>query len=487
MIITMELLAYGLTARGFSVACRHLSDQAVLHIGLEREARAGFLRVSTEEDAAEEGMQIVLGQPPENDSRKNPRIYISNGSNVPHVLAEARDIQAKYSDWATRLLEAAVLRHDCQALVNMAREVFDVHMFVYDGLLRLAAYACDAPLEEDAYFTKIGDELYIGPKTVQIARENGIFENAKKHACAHVFHQGTVTAVTACIRDPDGFYLGYLFMTPEEKYAQAALPVADHLSACVAIAIGQQISASSPAGNEIGFPADVLRGERIPTPQIEHMLAIQKWSAGDPYQVLVMHCGKNQDRLPYYRYLLLSIPTDKRIVILNGALVVIQHDHFLEGSEDEAQVYFAPLFQEADMVCGVSNIANGFDAICELYRQATAAVSLPVIHDRIRFYYECICEDLLRCFGEHHSLAAAAHPAVRKLAAYHSSADLLETLYAYLICSGSYDACCQRLFIHRSTLKYRLGKIRELCGESCFAPDERMNILLSVCMVRAGK
>lgn len=43
-------------------------------------------------------------------------------------------------------------------------------------------------------------------------------------------------------------------------------------------------------------------------------------------------------------------------------------------------------------------------------------------------------------------------------------ADLVNTLAQYLECGGSYDESAAVLHIHRSTLRYRLGRIRELTG-----------------------
>ncbi|MGY1936345.1 PucR family transcriptional regulator [Nocardia gipuzkoensis] len=43
-------------------------------------------------------------------------------------------------------------------------------------------------------------------------------------------------------------------------------------------------------------------------------------------------------------------------------------------------------------------------------------------------------------------------------------ADLVHTSSRYLECGGNYDDSAAALHIHRSTLRYRLGRIRELTG-----------------------
>jgi DNA-binding PucR family transcriptional regulator len=54
--------------------------------------------------------------------------------------------------------------------------------------------------------------------------------------------------------------------------------------------------------------------------------------------------------------------------------------------------------------------------------------------------------------------------------------DLVETLSAYLECGGSYDAAAEQLSLHRSTLRYRLQRIRVVSGHDLSAPDTRFNL-----------
>ena len=46
----------------------------------------------------------------------------------------------------------------------------------------------------------------------------------------------------------------------------------------------------------------------------------------------------------------------------------------------------------------------------------------------------------------------------------------------YLECGGSYDATAGALIIHRSTLRYRLSRIREILHVDLAAVDTRLNL-----------
>ncbi|MEU2720198.1 PucR family transcriptional regulator [Streptomyces smyrnaeus] len=53
---------------------------------------------------------------------------------------------------------------------------------------------------------------------------------------------------------------------------------------------------------------------------------------------------------------------------------------------------------------------------------------------------------------------------------------LVRTLSLYLDCGGKYDDAAAALTIHRSTLRYRLGRIREVVGHDLGDADTRLNL-----------
>ena len=55
-------------------------------------------------------------------------------------------------------------------------------------------------------------------------------------------------------------------------------------------------------------------------------------------------------------------------------------------------------------------------------------------------------------------------------------APLVLTLSEYLDCGGNYDASAKALSIHRSTLKYRLQRIRQVSGHDLGLPDVQFNL-----------
>jgi sugar diacid utilization regulator len=57
--------------------------------------------------------------------------------------------------------------------------------------------------------------------------------------------------------------------------------------------------------------------------------------------------------------------------------------------------------------------------------------------------------------------------------------DLVRTLTSYLECGGSYDATAATLYVHRNTLKYRLGRIKEVSQRNLKDGDTLFNLQLA--------
>jgi DNA-binding PucR family transcriptional regulator len=58
-------------------------------------------------------------------------------------------------------------------------------------------------------------------------------------------------------------------------------------------------------------------------------------------------------------------------------------------------------------------------------------------------------------------------------------AQLVDTLSCYLERGGNYDLTAKALSLHRSTLRYRLQRIREMSGHELNDPDTRFNLQLA--------
>lgn len=65
-------------------------------------------------------------------------------------------------------------------------------------------------------------------------------------------------------------------------------------------------------------------------------------------------------------------------------------------------------------------------------------------------------------------------------------AELLPTLREFLDCSGSWNACAAKMYVHVNTVRYRIRRIEELTGRDLSSLDDRVNFFLALRMRLGG-
>jgi DNA-binding PucR family transcriptional regulator len=162
-----------------------------------------------------------------------------------------------------------------------------------------------------------------------------------------------------------------------------------------------------------------------------------------------------------------------------GSLVVLLAD----GHPDPTVLH-----REISRQLGHSSSAIGIGSRCEApndfppsFRRARRALNIRLNsanpqgasdYDELGFYH---------LVDAAHSLGAADEYARQWLGALidydaAKNADLITTLSHYLECGGNYDESAATLHVHRSTLRYRLGRIADLTGLDLRNVDTRFNL-----------
>jgi DNA-binding PucR family transcriptional regulator len=116
------------------------------------------------------------------------------------------------------------------------------------------------------------------------------------------------------------------------------------------------------------------------------------------------------------------------------------------------------------MHCGVSHAFHSVLDLRAFHEQAVRAVELGMLFEQdatLHWYDQCAVYQLLEHAG---SPEAYMSDGLRRLCDWDKTygGELVKTLEAYLQCRGNTAQCAKRLFLHVSTVKYRLNKIEEI-------------------------
>lgn len=197
----------------------------------------------------------------------------------------------------------------------------------------------------------------------------------------------------------------------------------------------------------------------------------------------------------------LSWPMAERTLVapLGEEVIVLIPLPDTDGTADVPPAHaFAALLREAQPVfeaeryriwlsVGVSTPADGVSALPGAQHEATSARRLAELRGAPGGMSVVTSDEV----ASHELLLASVPGSVTRsfrdrllgpLLAYDSQhrAELLPTLREFLACSGSWNACAAKMYVHVNTVRYRIRRIEELTGRDLSSLDDRVDFFLAL-------
>ncbi|MFJ8197012.1 PucR family transcriptional regulator [Streptomyces sp. NPDC096152] len=168
------------------------------------------------------------------------------------------------------------------------------------------------------------------------------------------------------------------------------------------------------------------------------------------------------------------------------SLLTRRSDHVVLVTDDRphARALYEALARETGTrsgMIGVSDPCDSLDDIPHGYQEAQRALEVRR-HSRERygtaFFDELGLYRILGPGNDYRELETFVHEWLGQLIDYDSQhhAAMVETLSRYFDCGGNYDETAESLAIHRSTLRYRLQRIRDISGNDLANVEDRLNL-----------
>jgi PucR-like helix-turn-helix protein/purine catabolism regulatory family protein/diguanylate cyclase with GGDEF domain len=135
---------------------------------------------------------------------------------------------------------------------------------------------------------------------------------------------------------------------------------------------------------------------------------------------------------------------------------------------------------------GISAPATGIVALSGALHEARSARRLAVLRGQTAISVltsdEVASHELLLATVPDSVLGSFRERLLGPLLAYDQrhKADLLPTLREFLACSGSWNACAARMYVHVNTVRYRIRRIEELTGRDLSSLDDQVDFFLAL-------
>ncbi|MDO5410849.1 MAG: helix-turn-helix domain-containing protein [Lachnospiraceae bacterium] len=374
--------------------------------------------------------------------------------------------------WSDKLREILIHGGSVDDLCRTSYEYFKNPLFVHDAQL----YVISCPVWREGMIKWVKDErtgLTITPLDV-------INEFKTDHEYLHTMTTHGAQIFSASLRgyrdiyvnlwDEYGRYEGRLCVCElETPFKPGQLSAALYLADLITLVLSRKNRLDNTYNHALELLMDnMLKGEQYPEDEISSRIAQYGWNLHDDYVCIRMNSEQHdQNLLPIVsmcNHIEASISGSKALCDETRICIIINltiNDHY---NSDVACILREGLFK-----AGISNIFHDFTKLGDYYRQASIALHYcrkindtrwSVMFNEISLDYmiDTSCPDI----GVNYICSSE----LIKLLEYDKEnvTDLYQTLKVYIENERNTVKTSKELFISRSTLFYRLQKIREITG-----------------------
>ncbi|WP_172135395.1 CdaR family transcriptional regulator [Adlercreutzia sp. ZJ473] len=396
-------------------------------------------------------------------------------SDYDAVLNEINRIFYTFNIWDTHLIDAVGKGAELNELLEMSLAIFENPLMVYNSSMQLIGVAGIDETDIFNNYTLIGDRYYLSPSSLEGAKdvEMKVIASNSRHAFFEY------------IREPH--HLECPVLLGDKTIAMLIVPMSlkplsqeySIFAERLAVYISQALSRRFNAGVDMSM---ILKRQTTERELMQYYCEMLDFNPRGTFQVLCVSDDQAQEAdrtdLRFNRFDSGKAFRKSFTTIIDGLYVKVLYEPSIEPQSSAAK-RAQGFLKKHHLRAGISYPFKGFEHIADYYDQALFALNST--DAPLTFFEDHLGDYILKMFEETHRSESFIHPAVAKLSDIDAGGILQETLLAYLTCSKSYTQATEKLNIHKSTLKYRLDKIKGIIPEELLQNEKSsLNLQLSL-------
>lgn len=232
--------------------------------------------------------------------------------------------------------------------------------------------------------------------------------------------------------------------------------------------------------------ADLLEGKPINDTILNNRDRYLKWAKTESFYIAVI-CDSQREsfesiKSAAFQALKRYIPLEQ-VIIYESGIVAFFDQILYDALFDKQNGTFLRFLEENDLYAGISQRYSALMDSKKQYKNAVTALEIGLTRKICcSFFNECTLYILSKLISSQYDLMDFCHPAVRTLLKYDKEhgTEYLDTLKQYIYYASAPSEAARILNIHKNTLFYRIGKIKELTGITLDFGDEICKLFLSI-------
>ncbi len=254
----------------------------------------------------------------------------------------------------------------------------------------------------------------------------------------------------------------------------------------------QQMNIPDNASNE-GLPklfSEAIETRMINRQAIESELRKLSWSYTDTFRVASIHASSDDLYLSTLSYFSLEIMNlfPGTFAFQNQDQIIVIINETKAGPVETYADRLSVFVRENNFRVGVSNFTDDIYKFQTLHRQAEMALTIGLTEkpmEWIHWFSRYTLQYIYNMLTSNSDLGQLYSPIYYRLERYdkENGSSYLETLRVYLNCNMNAVQAAKELYIQRSTMIYRLKRIREIADNDLETRDDLLHLYLTFSII----
>lgn len=393
------------------------------------------------------------------------------------------------------LVNALFSGNGLQYLVDTAAHLFNNPIYVVDLQNKYLATSSD-PVPDNAFFREESASGYISERGIASIRANRLDSKVRDANSPYYYINELVqTGMLVDVVRIQGIEVGHIMMMESEQSFRDFDPDFFHrFSKLVSMELQKDSAYVRNKGVMYSyFLADLLKNPKHNIKDMQNRLELLGYKLKDSFYVIAIppaaHATLDFQLEVILEHLKHIFPGSIYVIYEDTIVFLISKEMYHGFSEYELKQlddYLAANHLKA----GISNFFQQLEDTGRFYQQAVDAVHLGLklkSADRICYYSDYYVYKMLEIYEkEDTEIRFLIHPGLMRLYYYdqEKGTEFMQTLQEYLIHPGQTSVVAANLHIHKNTLLYRLGKIKEITDCELAVGEDYMNMNLSLMIMR---
>ncbi len=379
----------------------------------------------------------------------------------------------KYEQW-NHCIQQAVDLGDLQKLTALGRDIFKNPLFIHDNYFNyLASQRWIAGQTEPVINRRTGLGM-IPIHVVDDLRKSKAYKNTLQTHGAKMYEDFNIDSYRVLyVNLWDGAkYVGRLCI---DEMATPILPSHFQIAEFYSIKILETIKKQTANINRHFTVLEKLLIQMLDSGNVNHKelqecLALLDWEQKEQYLAVKIVCKNVEEEgsISNLCYKIESNIAECCAYPFNHALFALFNLSVGKTTLQSIHEKITALFDCSQFIIGFSDLFYDIEKFPIYYKQSEMAISLGSFSEKhsVYFFHEITFPCLLFYGSSQTPLENLMPPALRILQKYdeENGTELLLSLEEYLRCNENITKAAEKLFIHRTTLIYRISRIQELTG-----------------------